>query len=229
MSVDVPPSGPHRLSSQHGRDAREIPILVMPGMLGSRRQMRPLMAHLERHGFATQLVPAPARGCLGLERDVEAFSHAIRAHRESTGASRFRLIGHSKGGVAAVVAGIRHRDVVDRVITIASPHCGLGPPWAGRAAASLRNVPQAILDLSAGSLALEAVRADSLDVVSIHTAITDGVTSARAARIQGQRATIVTLRGRGWRGVHQLNVVLDPAVHAAVLDACGGTRTAGHE
>ena len=195
--------------------ARPLPVIMMAGVAGWTGQWKRVAAGLERDGLDVYVLRAPLGGWGGLDRDVQALRDAIHAVREMTGAEQVRLVGHSKGGVAAVEAARMEAQHVDRVVTISSPHGGVGPTWASRLVDLIPFAPQVLRDLARGSEALRGQRADTVDVVSIHHDRSDGLISARAATVLGDRAHSVSFAGGGWRSTHPFNV----SHHEAVFNA----------
>jgi len=196
------------------------PVIMMAGVGGWRGQWAPAANRLRALGQEAFVVPAPHAGFGSLEDDIAAMRDAITSVRALTGSPVVRLAGHSKGGITAVEAARREPvGTVDRVVTVASPHNGVGPAWASDAVDDLP-LPQVLQDLAQGSPALRGQVADgAFDIVSIHHATTDGMVSARAATIHGPRGTNVTYEGGGWRASHGFNVSHNPQVLDAIQQA----------
>jgi pimeloyl-ACP methyl ester carboxylesterase len=187
----------------------------MPGVIGRRRQWRRPAEQLRAAGVDVRIIAAPAFGVAGIEQDVERFLETIEDVRRETGSDRVRLGGHSKAGIAAIQAAARTTASVDVVVTVASPHAGIGPANAHALVGRLPAAPTFLRELATGSVALALPTVREFDVVAIHHQRSDGLVSARAAHVEGDRVETITYRGGGWRGAHAFGV----SFHRDVVDA----------
>jgi pimeloyl-ACP methyl ester carboxylesterase len=201
-----------------GDAAERPPVIFMPGVLGRRRQWRVPAERLAAMGIETRIIHAPAFGVATIEQDVERFLEAIEQVRAETGSDRVRLAGHSKGGLAAVAAAARTTAHVDLVVTVASPHSGIGPPNAAELVERLPAAPPVMRDQAVGSAALGLPAERGFEVVAIHHERFDGLVSARAGHVEGEGVRTVTYSGGGWRGVHAFGVSYHPEVVDVIVE-----------
>jgi pimeloyl-ACP methyl ester carboxylesterase len=194
------------------------PVILMPGVVGRRRQWRRPAELLRAKGIEVRVIHAPAFGIATIEQDVERFLEAIDEVCAETGSERVRLGGHSKAGIAAVRAAARTSASVDLVVTVASPHAGVGPPHAREFVDRLPAAPPFMRDLAAGSDALGLPERRGFDVVAIHHERWDGIVTAHAGHVEGERIETITYGGGGWRGVHAFGVGHHPDVVDVIVD-----------
>lgn len=160
-----PPKGPRRVDP----DAR--PVLLLPGAGANRftfglRAERSLAALLNARGVDVWLAElrgartsAPVRHgplharpavslCLKLEHDLPALVEAVRG---ATGARRVDLVGHSLGGLLAMLAaGGPLADVIGRVVTISAPGTFKGFVGGDEPGLVLRGVARGVEALAGG-------------------------------------------------------------------------------
>jgi pimeloyl-ACP methyl ester carboxylesterase len=199
-------------------DPQRPPVILMPGVDGRRRQWRRPVARLRELGIDARVIHAPAFGIATIEQDVERFLEAIEQVRSETGSDRVRLAGHSKAGIAAIIAASRTTASVDIVVTVASPHSGVGPPNAVELVDRLPAAPPFLRDLAHGSAALGLPEDRNIEIVAIHHEHWDGLVSARAAHIEGEGISTIAYGGGGWRGVHALGVGYHPDVVEVIVE-----------
>lgn len=106
------------------RDPARPAVLLVHGYVCNRAIWRPLLESgcLARCNVATvNLEPAFA----GIDDYAAPLGAAVDALQRASGAARVTLVCHSMGGLAARAYLRAHPDApVDRLITIATPHCG---------------------------------------------------------------------------------------------------------
>ena len=99
------------------------PVIVVPGFLGSDVYLYELHLWLRRIGYSSYLSNIGWNAdCLNTLAD--RLIKTIHLAHEETG-KKVRLIGHSLGGVLSRSAAVQHRDIVESVITLASPFRGV--------------------------------------------------------------------------------------------------------
>src|SRR5262245_48255790 len=106
------------------RDPQRPAVLLVHGYMCNRAVWRPLLrsGRLRECNVATVNLE-PVFG--PIEKYGEVIARAVEALRAATGAARVTLVCHSMGGLAARAYLHAHdNDVVERVITIATPHNG---------------------------------------------------------------------------------------------------------
>ena len=99
------------------------PVIVVPGFLGSDVYLYELYLWLARIGYTSYLSNIGWNAdCLNTLAD-KLIDTIHRAHEET--GRKVHLVGHSLGGVLSRSAAVRHRDLVESVITLASPFRGV--------------------------------------------------------------------------------------------------------
>jgi pimeloyl-ACP methyl ester carboxylesterase len=107
------------LSEAYPAETRSA-VLLVPGFLSGDRALAMMKRWLARSGHVTE--------CAGMRVNVDCSSAAVNrleqrverfAAREDR---RVTLIGQSRGGLLARVLAVRRPDLVDRLVTLGSPH-----------------------------------------------------------------------------------------------------------
>ena len=194
-------------SPRAGQPAR--PLLLIHGIACNRAIWRPMIARLRAAGFAPvrtldlePLFPDIDSYTAGVERELLAL------HRCSSG-SRVGIIAHSMGGlVARATLRSARPGLVDRVVTIATPHHGAAIARLFRAPAFLQMRPG-----SAWLNSLNATQAPStVPFTCIYSLEDNLVAPARSGALAG--AKLHELRGMG-----HLELLRAPQVAAHVVTA----------
>ena len=118
------------------------PVVFVPGYGHADRGWDLLRRHLHRAGFTSVSVAPESAGRGDIPHRAERLAHHVATVLELTGADHVHIVAHNVGGVVAryYLQLLGGDEVVDTVVTIASPHTGslLTPVGLGPAAAQLR-------------------------------------------------------------------------------------------
>jgi triacylglycerol lipase len=106
--------------------ARQVPVLLVPGLGRNRSVFLFLATYLANHGFARVWAANDPRGDLSIPERAADLKRRVDALILATGSDRVDVVAHSTGGLVAAWY-LRHLDgaaSVRRLVT-------LGTPWAG--------------------------------------------------------------------------------------------------
>ena len=212
-------------AADRARAALAPPIVLISGMMADPKIWANWAASLQRDGFRVITVDTPAWGFGSVEEDLAAVWQAIAGVRALTGATRVQLVGHSKGGIVALEAARRAPHEIAAIVTISTPHRGVGPTALGwlarRARLGPARIPVLLREMSAGSPWVGKPLPAGVPVTSIFAAHLDGLVTSTTARLANGRD--VALRGDPRRLAHWetnvSNVQAYEAARAALLDA----------
>lgn len=208
-----PPRGPRRV---------EAPVLLVPGFFLGDASLAPLGAALRRAGHPTWFSRMQVNvGCTvsALDEVEQRLEHVA----ERTG-QRVQVVGHSLGGLIARGVAARRPDLVEGIVTLASPMQAPGAhhPLLTLGAEALTRLSAAGVpglmerDCLSGDCARTAweICRSPLEAGMTFTAFTsvrDGIVDHRACI--DEQAAVITVRAT------HLGIVVDPKVVARVLQA----------
>lgn len=201
---------PLGLGVARGRDAD--PVVLVGGFANAREGWDEWKRSLEADGFQVFVFDPPTFGLGDMEHSAEAVAAFIADVKRRTGRQKVDVVGFSEGGVLArmAVARLGSLGSVDRLISLASPHAGIGlkPVYdALRGIKFLRDaVPTALVQLFEGSDLLTAIERDDRHLrvgssrdprapryASIFSGTTDMIVTPKSSWLQG--AWNVPVRG----------------------------------
>lgn len=186
-------------------------VILIPGYGGGTGALEVLSNELTEAGFSpTILDVADGTGDLsGYAEQALATAEQLRTQ----GAEQVDVIGYSAGGVTARTAqGLDSGGLIDRVVTVASPHQGTAVAAIG---AILGACPTACEQLQPESDLLESLPAASSDeVLSIYSTSDEVIRPADSSEIPG--ATNVVIQDLCERPVRHGEVPLDQVSVAAM-------------
>lgn len=117
-----------------GDVTHDTPIVLVHGYGHNRSGWLVLERKLRGAGFTSvHALNYNASGARGVGHLAEVVAHRVKEIRDTTGADKVHLVGHSLGGVLLrwYVQELGGDDVVHTAITIATPHAGTMTAWAG--------------------------------------------------------------------------------------------------
>jgi len=112
-------TGAHDALQAYVAESTGTPVLLIPGFLAGDRSLQPMARRLAVSGYR----PCPA----GIERNIDCSESASRRLAERLEAivgdhgRPVPVIGHSRGGMLALVLARRRPELVSAVVTIAAP------------------------------------------------------------------------------------------------------------
>lgn len=200
------------------------PVVLVGGVGSTTRNWSSWVRGLDQLGIEAFPAQLSKRGFASIESDLAAVQQAVEGALAATGASKVHLVGHSKGGVVAVEFMRQHPDLVDNVVTVASPLRG---SWlatminhASAVPGLRRAVPQFVHDLSTGSRYLQTPAPELAGrITSIHARSFDGIVTGASARLPGARN--IVLRGAVLQQLHNLQQTHNEGVFNAARGALG--------
>jgi triacylglycerol esterase/lipase EstA (alpha/beta hydrolase family) len=160
------------------------PVVLIGGVASAAGGWKQWTKELDQAGIHAVAVKTPRLGFSTIQADLNAVDDAVRGALLASGAKTVHLVGHSKGGITAVEYLRQNPDVVEGVVTIASPHKG---SQVATAFSSLRNnplgrrlIPQLATDLAHDSKFIANQRTVADRVTTIHASSFDGIISTNS-------------------------------------------------
>jgi pimeloyl-ACP methyl ester carboxylesterase len=186
------------------RAAVAPPVVLISGMMAEPEIWANWATSLARDGYRVFVINTPSWGFASVEEDLAVLRQAIDGVRALTGAAQVQLVGHSKGGIVALEAARRAPREIAAIVTISTPHRGVGPAalgWIARAArlGPLR-IPVLLREMSSGSPWVGKPLPVGVPVTSIYASYTDGLVTSASARLGNGRD--IALRGDPRRLAH---------------------------
>jgi triacylglycerol esterase/lipase EstA (alpha/beta hydrolase family) len=193
--------GPTTLGSRLRAPVRRAdPVVLVGGFATSPNLWEPWVRSLRADGFEVHVVDVPQNGLGDMYHAAAAVRDAIEGVRRLHGGGKVDVVAFSEGGLLTrmYIAMGGGRDAVDSLVTLASPHAGIGyggllnmlshVPLIGP------GVPESALQLSRGSSLIQELQAaernvsTSVEMTSIYNTHFDGIVyPAASAVVRGAR------------------------------------------
>ncbi|MCW2928207.1 MAG: lipase [Thermoleophilia bacterium] len=145
------------------RAANADPVILVGGFANAPEGWNEWKRSLEADGFRVFVFDPPTVGLGDMEQSAQAVADFIADVRRRTGSAKVDVIGFSEGGVLArmAVARLGSLGSVDRLISLASPHRGIGLRPLFDAISGVgwlrAAMPEALVQLLTGSELLRAI------------------------------------------------------------------------
>ena len=175
-------------------------VVLVAGYSSFPEYLEPLRRTLIADGYAVHIATIPQNGLGDARTAADLIPGLVDAIRTTDREAAIHLVGHSRGGMIARDAMVRHFEPgeIDSLIVLGSPQNGVRVPSQSMAKARIMDLlmPQSRLQLLEGSDYVQSLRArplhdDGAHLASIYVNRFDGAVRPREAHVSEQ----------GWRNI----------------------------
>jgi triacylglycerol lipase len=197
--IPTAPTGGTGAAPAAGGPVTRDPVVLVHGLNRDSAAMDGYAAAMRRDGYDVTVVSLPGRATGDISASSAALAGEVEAVKKRTGAKKVDIVGHSEGGLVArdYVENRGGASSVDSVVTVGTPHNGIGsaPLNDGLQATSFLGgaIPVAVTQMLMGSSFLAGVNGQDgkldpgVKYTSVYNGAGDGVVAADSSRLAGAR------------------------------------------